>query len=314
MKRMLLLLFILIILCLVAIYFFIPANITISNIARTNTIQKNIADCLRDGSAWKKWWPGSASDESGNDRFVYQNYRFSVVRPFTDGAEIQVNKGEKNFRSRIFIVPHGTDSSWVEWQTAVVSGYSPFQRVAYWLEAKSIKDKIQRVLDTLANFASNTANIYGYPIVRTTFSDTILAATKISTNAYPTTDLIYNAIDQLKTRIKGVGAQEKDFPMLNVRQTDSGHFETMIAICVNREIGNNGNIFVTRMVPMKDRFLRTEVTGGPASIRNAHEAMTNYMQDHFLSAPAISFEILVTDRRKEADTSKWKTTIFQPSM
>jgi hypothetical protein len=186
--------------------------------------------------------------------------------------------------------------------------------VAYWLAAKNVEGNIQPVLDRLMNFASNTTNIYGYPIIRTTFTDTILAATKFSSNSYPPTDLIYNAIDQLKTRVKGEGAHEKDFPMLNVQQTDSNRFETMIAICVSKEIKNSGNIFVSRMVPMKDRFLRTEVTGGPGSIKNAHEAVRNYMEDRFLSAPAIPFEILVTDRRKEADTAKWKTIIFHPSM
>src|SRR5436190_1696884 len=221
MKRMLLLLFILIILCLVAIYFFIPANITISNIARTNTIPKNIADCLRDDNAWKKWWPRNASRESNIDQFVYENYTYKLVQPFTDGAEIQLNKAGDNFKTRILIIPHGQDSSLVEWQVLVVSGYNPFQRVAHWLEAKNIKDNIQPVLTSLVNFASNTANIYGYPIVRTTFTDTILAAIKFSTNTYPTTDLIYNAIEQLRTKIKDEGTQEKDFPMLNVRQTDS---------------------------------------------------------------------------------------------
>ena len=311
---MLLLIFVLVVLCLVAVYAFIPANITISNTARTNTIQKNIADCLRDANSVKEWWPDAATAKSNTDHFTYENYTYRLVQPFTDGAEIQLNKGEKNFRSRVFVIPHGRDSSWVEWQTAIVSGYNPVQRVAYWLEAKNIKNNVQPVLDSLVNFASNTANMYGYPIVRTTFTDTILAATRFSTNTYPTTDLIYNAIDQLKTRIKEDGAEEKDFPMLNVIQTDSNRFETMIAICISKEIKNSGNIFVSRMVPMKNRFLRTEVTGGPVSIRKGHDAVKNYMEDRFLSAPAIPFEILVTDRREQTDTSKWKTIIFHPSM
>jgi hypothetical protein len=269
---------------------------------------------LRDDNAWKKWWPGSPSYGSNANQFLYQNFEYKLVQPFTDGAEVQLSKADKHFKARIAIIPHGKDSSLVQWQTMVASGSNPFQRVSHWLEAKTIKDNIQSVLSSLVNFASNTANIYGYPIVRTTFTDTILAATKFSTNTYPTTDRIYDAIDQLKTKIKDDGVQEKDFPMLNVRQTDSNRFETMIAICVNNDIKNSGNIFVSRMVPMKDRFLRTEVTGGPFSIRNAHEAVRSYMEDRFLSAPAIPFEILVTDRRQEADTSKWKTIIFHPSM
>jgi hypothetical protein len=68
------------------------------------------------------------------------------------------------------------------------------------------------------------------------------------------------------------------------------------------------------MVPMKDRFLKTEVVGGPFTIESAHTAIEKYMNDRFLSAPAIPFELLITDRRQEPDTTKWKTTIFHPSM
>jgi hypothetical protein len=314
MKRILLLIFLVLLLCLVAVYAFIPANIKMSNEARTPTIPKNIAQCLQDAGAWRKWWPGPQTTSSGSSEFMFGSYNYKLVEPFTDGAEIVLNKAGTSFSSRIFIIPSGKDSSLVEWQTLLTAGYNPIQRVVHWFEGKDIRNTIQPVLNSLVNFAANTKNIYGFPIVRTTFTDTILAATKFSSGGYPTTEVIYNGIDRLKKKITDDGANEKDFPMLNVQQTDSNRFETTIAICVNKEIKNEGKIFVSRMVPMKDRFLRTEVTGGPASIKNAHEAVKNYMEDRFLSAPAIPFEILVTDRRNETDTSKWKTVIFHPSM
>jgi hypothetical protein len=310
MKRMLLLIFVFIVLCLVAVYAFIPAHLTISNIAKANTIQKNIADCLRDDNAWRKWWPGHASANV----FIYDNCTFKLLQPFTDGAQVQLNNGGDSFATRIFVVEVGKDSSLVEWQTLLPATNNPFLRISHWLKSTRIKNNVHLVLSSLTNFASKTENMYGFPIVRTTFTDTILAATKFSTTIYPTTDQIYSAIEKLREKINDEGATEKDFPMLNVRQIDSNQFETMIAICVNKLIKNDGNIFVTRMVPMKDRFLTTEVTGGPTAIRNAHVAVKNFMDDHFLSAPAIPFEILVTDRHQETDTSKWRTIIFHPSM
>jgi len=304
----------LLILCWIAVYAFIPANIKISNIAAATTIPKNIADCLRDHEMWRKWWPDSTSNAVNGNEFVFGNYNYKLVEPLTDGANVQMSNAKKNFATRVFIIPLAKDSSTVEWQTFLIGGYNPIRRLVNWFEAKDIKNNIQPVLNSLVNFAADTKNIYGFPIVRTTFTDTILAATKFSSNGYPKTEAIYDAIDRLKKKIKAEAANEKDYPMLNVRETDSNHYETMIAICVNKEIRNEGNIFVSRMVPMKDRFLRTDVTGGPLSIQNGHEAIKGYMEDRFLSAPAIPFEILVTDRRNEPDTSKWKTTIFQPSM
>jgi hypothetical protein len=68
------------------------------------------------------------------------------------------------------------------------------------------------------------------------------------------------------------------------------------------------------MVAMKDRFLTTDVTGGPGSIEKAKKSIEKYMADHTLPSPARPFEILVTDRSKVADTAAWKTKIFYPSM
>jgi hypothetical protein len=304
MKRILLSIFILIAFCLGAVYILVPSEIKISNIALAPCIPKNTTDCLQDQSTWKRWWP----------KYAAKDYDYKLTNPFTDGAEIQLSKGEKKLKTRILVIPSGKDSSAVEWQTSFTSSYNPFKRVAQWFEAKEIKSNMHSVMDSLLNFATKTENIYGFHIERTTFTDTILAVTKFLTNTYPSTEIIYDAVTQLKEKIRDEGAEEKDFPMLNVRETDDNQFEAMIAICINKEIKNEANIFTTRMVPMKDRFLKTEVIGGPLSIKNAHRAIEKYMNDHLLSAPAIPFEILITDRSKETDSSKWKTKIFHPSM
>jgi hypothetical protein len=64
------------------------------------------------------------------------------------------------------------------------------------------------------------------------------------------------------------------------------------------------------MVP--GHFLRTEVTGGPHTIANAHRMMDQYFKDFNRVTMAIPFEYLVTDRLKEADTSKWITRVYGP--
>jgi hypothetical protein len=149
---------------------------------------------------------------------------------------------------------------------------------------------------------------------RTTFTDTLLAAIKFSGKNYPSVKEVYEAIQQVKTALSAQNIDGIGFPMLNVNRKDSILYETMIAIPINKFFKPGKKIFLTRMVPMKDRFLFTEVVGGPSTIEKAHQAIDIYMNDHFLSAPAIPFEILVTDRSKESDTSKWKTIIYHPSM
>jgi hypothetical protein len=312
MKKILLVVFILLVLCLAAVYVFIPASINISSTSLASSIPKNIALSLNDLDKWQQWWPGQ--NIKTGDPFFYKGYGYRLTDRFTDGAEIELKTDDEEIASKIAIIPFGKDSSAVEWQTSFDAGANPFKRVAQYSKASRFKNDMREILRSLLNFAGKTENIYGFHIERTTFTDTILAATRFSTSAYPANGTIYQAIDQLKEKIKREGAKEKDFPMLNIMQTDNSHFETMIAICIDRLIKNDGNIFISRMVPMKDRFLKTEVTGGPSAIKSGHSAIGNYMNDRFLSAPAIPFEILVTDRRNEPDTAKWKTTIFHPSM
>lgn len=313
MKKVLLVVVILLIIFFSCVYIFIPGQIRISAVAVAPCIEKNATACLANETFIDQWWPGH-NPKKNDSSFRYKNYDYTITEAFTDGAEIQLTHDRKNLNTRLTIISYGKDSCAAQWQTLFTTSVNPFKRMSEYFDAVNIKNDLQNVLSSLLNFAGDTKNVYGFPIERTTFTDTILLATRFYSKTYPSVETIYDHINELRKKIKDAYAIEKDFPMLNVNQTDSNNYETMIAICVNKEIAGDQNFFVSRMVPMKDRFLKTEVTGGEQSIQHAHKAMQSYMNDRFLSAPAISFEILVTDRRKEPDTSKWKTVIFQPSM
>jgi hypothetical protein len=312
-KIVLITLTIVLIFCLTAIYVFIPGKLTTTGIASIACIPQNVHDCLENSATLSRWWPGETVKEK-DSIFIYNDCSYKLLQPFTDGASIEIVKGGKKIASRILIIPIGKDSSAVEWRATLSAGFNPFKRVSQYFDAVTVQKNMQRLLDRLSKFASNNGNIYGFPVIRTTFTDTILFATRFFSKAYPSVEEIYDHIHELKQRIKNAGAAEKDFPMLNVRKKDSTGYETMIAICINKQIHGDKNYFISMMVPMKDRFLMTNVTGGPLTIQNAHQAIKNYMEDRFLSAPAIPFEILITDRSKEPDTSKWQTRIFHPSM
>jgi len=313
MKRILLIVLTLLIICLCCVNIFIPSEISVSKVSEAACIPKNIVESLQNQQAIARWWPEQPAKKTGSS-FIYQGYNYQLVNRLSDGADILITRGEKKIPTKIVIAPEGKDSSIVEWKTSITSGRSPFKRIIRYYEAVDLKNGMEAILNGLLNFAVKTENVYGFHIERTTFTDTILFATRFSLSTYPSTETIYNHIYELRKKIKDAGAIEKDSPMLHVNQIDSIHFQTMIAICVNKEISGEQNFFLSRMVPMKDRFLSTSVTGGDSTIRKAHEAIENYMDDHFLSAPAIPFEILITDRLAEKDSSKWKTKIFYPSM
>jgi hypothetical protein len=307
MKKLIIGLILVLCIGLSSIYFFIPSEIQISSVRFLRCIQKNASNCINDTNNWKRWWPSSHS-------FSLDGYTFSLTTPFSDGAEIKMTKGSASYHTRIRTIATGSDSTAVQWMVTYSAGINPIERVQQGKSALEIKNVLEELLQHLKNFAEKTENIYGFNIRRTTFTDTLLAAKKFSGKQYPSVSEIYTTIYQINQTLSAQGIETAGYPMLNVNQKDPALYETMIAIPVNKKPLPRQNIFFTRMVPMKDRFLFTEVTGGPGTIQNAHAAINQYMNDHFLSAPAIPFEILITDRSKQTDTAKWKTLVYHPSM
>ena len=314
MKKIVFAILLLILSATLLIYVFIPGKIVIAESRVVSTTSIGFDTCLHKLDKWKQWWPG-ASKPTGNDSlFVYDGFTYKLSAVYTDGAAIRTESGNTSAEIRIQVIPYNRDSITAEWRTVFQSGNNPVTRISNNLFARKLKKSMNIIFDSLCHFAGKTENIYGYPIERTTFTEVTLIAYRFKSFIYPTTATIYNAVSQLKQYLISQGATEKYYPMMNIKQADSSHYETMIAISIDRMIPESRDFFISKMVPMKDRFLTTDVSGGPASIKKAHDAIEKYMKDHSLFDPAIPFEILVTDRSKITDTAAWKTKIFYPSM
>jgi hypothetical protein len=98
--------------------------------------------------------------------------------------------------------------------------------------------------------------------------------------------------------------------MLNIQHKDITHFQTMVAIPVNKAVKEQNDFVIKNMVP--GNLLVAEVSGGGHTISNAFAQMENYLTDHQFESPAIPFYSLITDRIAETDTSKWVTRISYP--
>ncbi len=154
-----------------------------------------------------------------------------------------------------------------------------------------------------------TENIYNLKIERTKVKDTLLVATKKMFASKPDVTEVYDMIAKLKEYIQNNGAKETNYPMLNVRETE-GRFETMVAIPINKRVKETGNYLIKRMVP--GNILFTEIKGGLKTVEKAFKSFDYYISDYNFSMPAISFELLISDRTKEVDTTKWITRIYYP--
>jgi len=314
MKKWLIGLTVIILLLVVCSYVFIPERINISEEVLVNCTPGGAMRILIDENKWKKWWPGNNSTDPENNNhssFKYDRYTYHIDEKLYRAVNVTARNENRNFKSKIFIIPLATDSITIQWQSEFLTSTNPFKRIQEYRQAAELKNDMDDILKNLQSFLNKKENIYEFNITNTTLTDTILVATKILIEDYPSTKNIYNLIGDLKKYIQIGGAKEKNYPILNITKTDSG-YKTMVAIAIDKELQENKKIFLTRMRRSKNKILTTEVRGGEATVRRAFAEIENYMNDHNLSAPVIPFEYLVTDRRKEKDTTRWVTRIYYP--
>jgi hypothetical protein len=97
--------------------------------------------------------------------------------------------------------------------------------------------------------------------------------------------------------------------MVNITPYDS-NYELMVALPTNLKINNKDDIFFKRMIP--GNFLVTEVKGGDYKINQARNALKIYLDDYKKMAMAIPFQSLISDRRREPDSTNWITKVYYP--
>jgi hypothetical protein len=315
MKKIIILALALILLLIGASFLLIPSKLEISEVRQVHCISKSLNDCFNKKDFLIRWWPHPATDTTKrtND-YSLDGCNYRPGRGSMSSTEITIECDGKKMDSRVLFLPLPNDSTTVQWISVVETSSNPITRFKLYMAALKLKKQMAKLLDEVANFSEKTINIYGFNIERTTFSDSLLLVTRFETIEQPGTETIYSHIDDLKNHLRKMNANYKDQPMVHVKTIEGSGFQTMIGLPIDHSISETSDFLLRRMPIMKDRFLFTEVKGGPGSIRNAHTAIEAYMEDHMLGAPAIPFEILLTDRRAIPDTSKWVTRVVYPSM
>ena len=192
------------------------------------------------------------------------------------------------------------------------AGLDPFQRIINYRKAVKFKSCMNSILATADNYFQHNEHLYGFRISRTTLTDTFLVTVKIQTQNFPETEMIYSRIDQIKKYIAASGAREMNDPMLNITSNENGSKTVTVGIATNRGLQDSGIFITKRLAQYKNRTLTTLVTGDRKEVEESLRAIQQYMEDYRLTSPTVHFELLITDRRKEKDASKWVTRILYP--
>jgi hypothetical protein len=310
-KKAILIVLAVLLLLILFVYVFIPRKIEIVESIPVQSTLNGTARLVFHTEKWKSWWPG---EFKGNDSIYYFNEnKFKPENGFASTTAIDVDISGKNFQinSALLILPASEDSIFIQWLCRGIKvSNNPFKRIQQWKQARDIRHSLRSLLQTLKSFLDNEKNIYGMSVNKVKVTDSILITTKFTTYLYPTTTDIYAAVDKIKKYIAEQHATENNSPMFHIEITENGNYQVQVAVPVNKELPNVNGMVMKRMA--LGNILEAELHGGQATVQKGMTELENYKQDHSLISPAIPFQLLVTDRRKETDTSKWITRIYYP--
>jgi len=311
MKKWIVSLGVVLILTVLCIYIFIPANIVISRIMTAEVTIGGEFRQLDQEAKWEKWWLDSdGKPHVKGEPFRYNGAVYRLIGRENNIVGIEISQDGLVLKSLLHLVSFKMDSTGSVWTCQIPSGRNPINRVRNYRKALAVSNNMHAILQNLKVFVSNPQNVYQFSIFKTSTKDTTMLSARYISKTYPTTNEIYEYLKVVEKSIQKQHGRISGYPMLNTRTLDSGRFETQVAIPTNRWLDNDGEVFSRRMVP--GNFLCAIVKGGPAAIRNATDQLNNFLHDNNKDQIAKPFEQLVTNRITEPDTSKWITRVYLP--
>ena len=304
MKKIIIILLTIAALAIAGIFIFIPSKIKVSSAIVVHANDLASHRILMDEANWAKWWPNEKA-------FQLDKTNFKLTQKMLNGFELEISGSDETVASRLMIIPMVSDSITLSWSCNIVSGNNPLKRISGYRTASTIKKDLDKLLKSLGSFLSDQKNIYGFEITEEKVTDSVLISTRKTFDHYPDEFETEEMIQKLRSYIKKNNAKEMNYPMLHVKELDSLHFDAMTAIATDIKLPDNSE-FASKMVLKGGNLLEAPITGGHATIRKGFIEYENAMREYSWTSPAIPYQLIITDRIKERDTSKWVTKLCYP--
>jgi hypothetical protein len=304
MKKILITLVLLLVFAFAAVYLFIPGKIKIYESVPVKATMTGTSRLLSNESKLHEWWPGGSNLNFNGKSYIINGDIFNAFG-------VTIIKEKDSLNSRMNLVLLADDSMSVDWSLELTTSTNPFRRFLQYKKAKEIQNDLNTILTGLKKFAEKSENIYGIVVKKTIVQDSVLISARRSFDHKPGVQEIDAMLQGLKAYIAQNKALEKNFPMLNVMMINSNDYVAMVAIPVDRELPVTDK-FAPKVLLKNGNILEAQIQGGPHTIETAFNELENYRADHKYTSPAIPFQLLVTDRSKEPDTTKWITKLYYP--
>ncbi|HET7001611.1 MAG TPA: hypothetical protein VFI33_09890 [Puia sp.] len=311
MKKWIVGLFVILVLGVASIYIFIPTKIVITNISSAEATITGEYRYISQEENWEKWWlDANGKSHHKGEPFTYGTNEFRISNRSYNSVGIVIRQDGGDIPSFLHLISYAIDSTGAFWSCEMPSTINPVTRLRNYLNALEIKKNMTGVMKVFSSFISKPKNVYGMTIYQTTVHDTLMVSARFTSPVYPTTTQLYGYFDTLKQTILKQKAIPVAFPIMNLRKMPDGSFETQTGMPTNRLLHNDGKILALRMPP--GLFLTADIRGGSYTVDEGMKELELFVQEYNRTKIATGFQILITDRRHEPDTTKWITKIKIP--
>jgi effector-binding domain-containing protein len=311
MKKWIVWFFVILVLGVASIYIFIPSKIVITNISSAEATITGEYRYISQEENWEKWWlDADGKSHHKGEPFTYGTNEFRISKRAYNAVGINIRQNSVDIPSFLTLISYAIDSTGAVWACEMPESINPFTRLKYYLNARDIKKNMTGVIKNFSAFISKPANVYGMTIYKTTVHDTLMVSARFTSPDYPTTSQLYEYFDTLKQSIIKQKGSPVGFPIMNLRKMPDGSFETQTGMPTNRLLKNDGKILALRMPP--GLFMTADIRGGAYTVDEAMRQLDLFVQEYNRTKIATGFQILITDRRHEPDTTKWITKIKIP--
>jgi len=284
-------------LSLAAIYLLIPNQLVIKGSQMVYQPSSGLIRGMMQTSKWSEWMPKEIDLKATS----------SLV------ATIQTELNQDEIKVPVeFSIENGENkNSIIGFETSMDnSHWSPIARVQYFIFAKAIQNKLDKVLIAASNYYNYSKGVYGFDIVETKVKDSSYVAIDQTLTDTPSLVKVYEMVDQLTAYINTQNGKAIGDPMVNITRADANEIYIQVAIPIERDIPVNGAFSIKKMV--LGNLLSVKVQGDQAKVNEAFEATKQYINDKQKYSPAIPFVIYNTNRLLEKDSSRWISTINYP--
>jgi hypothetical protein len=292
---------------LIGVIFSLPKQKQYTDKILVNCTPTAATRVMSDLKNWKLWWPGEIQEDS---LFSFKHQPIQIQTILLNGFYANISLQDIPAFIDIQFLSAPNKQSEFSYTYTFYYSKNPLIKLVQLFKIGTAKAELDLLLNGIKSNLEDVKKVYGFEIIEERVPNATHISTKKEFNHYPNTEEIYRSVDALYNYISENQAKAVNAPIYNIFTPDDKHYQLMVAIATDRPLPTNNTFLFKEMV--RGKIIVGKSIGPKTTIDQCLKQVEYFVKDHGRSSPAIQFNRLITDRRKEKDSTKWITTINYP--